>query len=89
VLLSATVKNACGDHRVRIRDISRNGALIEIPTVPSVGSPVLLYRGQISVRSTVAWAGKERCGLQFQDAIDATQLITAIDGGRAPAHKGI
>lgn len=87
VLLGASVKNAFGEQAVKIRDLSSNGALIEAPVVPPVGSRLLLNRGPIEVLASVVWAGSGRYGLAFHDSIVEAELlipIAANKGASAP-----
>ena len=50
---------------VRIRNMSRNGALVECAAPPAVPSTVRLCRGSLSVRGSVVWLRGERAGIRF------------------------
>jgi hypothetical protein len=84
VLLAASVKNAFGDHAVKIRDVSSTGALIEAALVPPAGSRLLLSRGTISVMGTVVWTGSGKYGLQFHDSVDPAELLIPVVAGKKP-----
>jgi hypothetical protein len=78
VLLSAVVRNAFGEHPVKIREVSPKGAVIQGAASPPTGSRVLLIRGAIAVMGTVVWAKAGRYCLEFQDIIGHEQLLIAI-----------
>ncbi len=82
VLLSATIKNAFGEHPVKIRDISSTGAMIQAPVVPPVGSRLLLIRGEILVAATVVWTGSGKYGLHFHGVIDEAAMLVAVASAR-------
>ena len=85
VLLAASVRNAFGDHPVKIRDVSITGALVEAPLVPPSGSRLLLNKGAISVTGTVVWTGSGKYGLQFHETIDPAELLIPVAAGKASA----
>lgn len=60
---------------VRIRNISRVGALIEAPTLPPAGGKVRLCRARLSIRGQVVWTTKGRAGLQFDSPADVASWI--------------
>jgi hypothetical protein len=84
-LLAASVRNAFGDHPVKIRDVSSTGALVEAALVPPEGSRLLLNKGPVSVTGTVVWTGSGRYGLQFHETIDPAELLIAVAAGKASA----
>jgi hypothetical protein len=50
---------------VRVRNLSRMGALIEAAELPKAGTPVRLSRSTLSASGTVIWVNGGRGGLQF------------------------
>ena len=70
---------------VRIRNMSRNGALVECAAPPAVPSMVRLCRGSLSVRGTVVWLRGERAGIRF----DADVNVAAwLPKGNRPEGQG-
>jgi hypothetical protein len=61
---------------VRLRNISRNGALIECATPLPVGAEPLLDLGDAgSVFARVSWACGDQVGLEFQTEFDLSDLV--------------
>ena len=86
VLLAAKLQTKYGEIDARLRDLSRLGALVECHEVPKVGTEVVFVRGKISVPARVAWAGKDRVGLEFLYAIDEHDVLVQLGRG-APAPQ--
>lgn len=68
---------------VRLRDLSRGGALGECPFPPPPLSVVTLLRGALAIEAKVAWAGRGRFGLEFAKPIRATELLIQLSQNRA------
>lgn len=78
VLLAAKLQTPFGEVDARLRDLSRKGALIECTQVPPVGTEVVFVRGSTVVAARVAWAGKDRLGLEFHYMIDEQEVLVHI-----------
>jgi PilZ domain-containing protein len=78
VLLAAKLQTPFGEVEARLRDLSRKGALIECTQVPPVGTEVVFIRGTTVVPARVAWAGKDRVGLEFHYMIDEQEVLVHI-----------
>jgi PilZ domain len=78
VLLAAKLQTSFGEVEARLRDLSRKGALVECAQVPSVGSEVVFVRGETVVSARVAWAADNRVGLEFDQMIDAHELLVHV-----------
>jgi hypothetical protein len=86
VLLSAKLKTSFGEVEARLRDLSRKGALVECLQIPPVGSEVVFVRGDTVVPARVAWASKDRVGLEFDHMIDEHELLVHVGRpSKAPA----
>jgi hypothetical protein len=85
VLLACRLQTAFGEVDARLRDLSRQGALVECATVPPVGSEVVFARGATVVPARVAWAGADRVGLEFHYMIDEQEVLVHI--ARRPQPK--
>ena len=81
--LAAVVRGATADVPVRLRDLSRSGALGTCPCPPPVLSIVTLVRGALIVEARVAWSGRGRFGLHFAHPIRATDLLLQLSLSRA------
>lgn len=78
VLLAAKIQTAAGVVDVRLRDLSRKGALVELGEALALGDSVLFIRGSTIVPARVAWAGGERAGLEFDRLIDESEVLVHI-----------
>jgi hypothetical protein len=63
---------------VRLRNLSRRGALLEGPSLPSAGSKVRLVRGDLSAEGQIAWQLHHQAGLHFSLEIDVEQWVKRI-----------
>ena len=54
---------------VRVRNMSRAGALVEAPALPPVGTTVRLSRGSLNALGDVMWASDGRAGLCFASPV--------------------
>jgi hypothetical protein len=82
VLLAAKLETAEGEIEARLRDLSQKGALVECLQVPAVGSEVVFVRGATRVPARVAWAGRDRIGLEFHHEIDEHEVLVQL--GKRP-----
>ena len=82
--LAATLRgDEVADVPIRLRDMSRGGALGECPFPPPVLSRVTLLRGALAIEARVAWAKRGRFGLEFARPIRATELLVQLSLSRA------
>lgn len=70
LFLSATVEVDGRSLAVRIRNLSRTGAMIECPGLPKSGSPIVIERTGFKVGGLLRWANGLRAGVQFDRIID-------------------
>ncbi|WP_129791929.1 PilZ domain-containing protein [Sphingosinicella sp. CPCC 101087] len=78
VLIAAKLKTPLGEVDVRLRDLSRKGALVECVQQPEVGSEVVFIRGSTQVPARVAWAAGGRIGLEFLFMIDEQEVLVQL-----------
>jgi hypothetical protein len=81
--LAATLRGEAAEVAVRLLDLSRSGALAACPRPPAVLSLVTLVRGALAIEARVAWAGRDRFGLEFASPIRATDLLVQLSLSRA------
>ena len=60
---------------VRVRNMSRGGALIEAAALPPVDTPVRLSRGSLSVSGQIMWVSERKAGLQFAGPVAVTEWL--------------
>ena len=78
VFLSATVNNASGSYAVRIRNISKTGAMLDGAELPGEGERVNLQRGSLAVDAEIAWQSGNFRGARFESAIDVDAWIRRV-----------
>ena len=76
-------RETAADMPIRLRDLSRGGALGESPFPPAAASKVTLLRGTLAIEARVAWVGRCRFGLEFARPIRATELLVQLSLSRA------
>jgi hypothetical protein len=85
VLLAAKLETPFGELDARLRDLSRKGALVECLQVPPIGTEVTFIRGKSRIPARIAWAGRNRVGLEFHCMIDEHELLVQL--GKPAAAK--
>lgn len=75
IFVMATMYAAGGSIPVRVRNMSRTGALVEAPALPQAGTVVRLSRGSLTALGNVMWAGDGRAGLRFDGPVTVTDWI--------------
>jgi hypothetical protein len=80
VMLTARLATPVGNERVRLRDVSANGARIEGDNLPPHGTPVQLTRGTFSVFGLMVWHEGEAGGVEFDEPLDEARLLEALKG---------
>jgi hypothetical protein len=85
VLLSGLVQSGADHFPVRVREVWRNGAMVQSSVVPEVGSLVLLTRGMLIVAAQVTAADETSFEMAFREAVDEAALLgTGMSGAPAP-----
>jgi hypothetical protein len=69
IFVMATLYAAGGSTPVRIRNMSRTGALVEATALPPSGSPIRLSRGSLSIAGQVVWVAGPKAGVHFASGI--------------------
>lgn len=65
--------------KVRIRNLSPVGALIEGHGLPETGAAVRLVRGSLSAAGEILWDGASRAGLRFAAPVEVTDWLPGGD----------
>ncbi len=78
VLLAATLETPQGDFDARLRDLSRQGALVEFNGDLPAGTEVTFVRGRIRIPARIAWSAGGRVGLEFEYEIDETKMLVQL-----------
>jgi hypothetical protein len=78
VLLAGKVRIEGVVHDVRLRNLSQNGALLEGEAAFPVGTLLRFERGDTAVDARVAWAAKNRFGIEFLTPIQESEVLIHI-----------
>ena len=78
VMLAATIITPNRSVDVRIRNLSRTGALIEGDIALEAGTGIELLRGHNAVRADVAWARPGRCGVKFASPVVIEDWVGSV-----------
>jgi len=69
IFVMATVYAGGGSTPVRVRNISRSGALIEATDLPPAGTSIRLSRGSLEVMGNIMWVDVHKAGLRFATSV--------------------
>ena len=83
VLLAASVDVAGATQRVKLRNLSKDGALIEGDTLPVEGSSTLFCRNELSVQARVAWVQGRFAGLAFARPLEKEEVLRNVPKPKA------
>lgn len=74
-----------GQHRARIHNISRGGALVEAAVPVHAGSMVQFQCGTIETPGTVVWQNDNCFGVSFRLPVDDTRIAQQVARSEAVA----
>lgn len=75
MFLAAVLRAGAEQAPVKVRNMAPNGAMIETPVTPVVGSDVILMRGALKARATVMWTSATRCGVRFVSEVSVKDWL--------------
>jgi hypothetical protein len=75
IFVMATLYAAGGSTPVRVRNMSRSGALVEASALPPPGTGVRLCRGSVSVAGEIMWVDQRKAGLRFASPTAAADWL--------------
>lgn len=70
VMLAATLDYGGGCARVRVLDLSSQGALVAGEEIPAVDTDVTLQCGTQSVAGSIAWVRGQKAGVEFRKSVN-------------------
>jgi hypothetical protein len=86
MFVTAVLYGERGAIPVRIRNMSRSGALIESAAFPPEGSPVRLCRGSFSVGGQIVWHRDNRAGMRFDAVVDVADWLPSGNKANGQQH---
>ena len=78
VLMSASLELSGTSLKVKLRNLSAEGALVEGDKLPVEGAAVLFRKGDLSVAGQVAWANGRQAGISFAQELKPDQLLRHV-----------
>ena len=78
VFLGASLHTGAKAIPVRVRNLSKRGAMLDGPNLPAAGSRVRLMRAGLSATASIYWAGKNLAGIRFDSLIDVEPWVQSI-----------
>jgi hypothetical protein len=82
VLMSANLELSGTSLRVKLRNLSAEGALVEGDKLPVEGAAIQFRKGELSVAGTVAWVIGRQAGVNFAHKLNPDQLMRHIPAPR-------
>ena len=83
VLLTAELEHAGVSLRVKLRNLSSEGALVESDELPIEGSPVEFRRNELSAGGRVVWVNGKFAGIAFDMKLNPEQILRHIPAPRS------
>lgn len=80
MFLAAVLRAGTQQTPAKVRNMSPNGAMVEVAIVPTSGSQVELIRGALIAQGTVMWTSAGCCGVRFSSEVSIKEWL-------APANK--
>lgn len=78
VLMAASVECAGAVREVKLRNLSKDGALVEAAGLPPVGSRVRFRKGELCLPGIVAWEAGPRAGIAFDSPLDPESVLRHV-----------
>jgi hypothetical protein len=88
VMLAATISAGVVSTPVRICNLSEEGAMIDGPKLPDVGTGLMLRRLDMSTFATVIWKQNGRCGLSLKRRIAVSDWVSGVREAADNARLG-
>lgn len=82
IFLMGTLYAAGGSTPVRIRNLSRSGALVEAAALPPAATAIRLSRGPLSVVGEIVWLVGRKAGLRFATPVAPGDWLPMGERGR-------
>jgi hypothetical protein len=72
---------------IKIRNMSRHGALIEGDVLPGVGEHLRLRRGELTVSGRIVWRHAGKAGLRFEQDVEVSRWLPTAGGGQQQVDR--
>ena len=78
VLMAAFVEYAGKSVPVKLRNLAKDGALVEAAVLPPVGTKVRFLKGELALSGHVAWKTGARAGISFDLPLDPESVLRHV-----------
>lgn len=85
----ATLVAGTASNRVKIRNMSPSGALIEGPLLPRTGTTFSLCRADTTLTGRVAWSTGNRAGLSFDGRAVVADWLPSTNAGQRATDQAV
>lgn len=85
VLMAASIEAEGLSAAVKLRNMSREGALVEGDQLPAVGSYVRFCKNELNLAGRVAWVDGGRAGIAFEEMLDPESVLRHVPPRRPQA----
>ena len=75
VLMAATVEFDGATVEAKLRNLSKEGALVEGAVLPAIGQEVKFRKGELLAWGTIAWRAGNRAGIAFAQPLDPESVL--------------
>ena len=75
MFIAAMMHSASGACPVRVRNLSRSGAMIEAPVLPPQGAAIELVRHDLRVTGAIVWTAGGRCGVHLDSTVAVAEWM--------------
>ncbi|QIK96222.1 hypothetical protein G7076_06970 [Sphingomonas sp. HDW15A] len=82
VLMSATVEFDGASVKAKLRNLSKEGALVEGEGLPAIGQLVTFRKGDLRLSGNVAWRAGNRAGIAFDQPLDPESVLRHVPAPR-------
>jgi hypothetical protein len=87
VLLAASIEIGGIPVLVRLRDLSKDGALIEGDHLPPEGAATFLQRNELGLKSRIVWVHGKYAGVAFDTPLDPDEVLRQIPRPKPKAQN--
>ena len=85
----AILSTLSDDRRAAIVNLSRNGARLSAPDLPSEGEPIVFKADHVETFGRIVWRRGTECGLAFDSPISAAELDRLRLAANLPTVGGL
>ncbi|MEP5937292.1 MAG: PilZ domain-containing protein [Erythrobacter sp.] len=79
IFLHGSLERETGTQEVRVRDVSVDGALLDVSQPVAIFEPVTLVCGRSRITGMVVWTENGRAGVEFAEPITGSTLTDSLE----------